>query len=162
MSHAERYAWMSLIAWSGILFLLITRFTTGVEVLGQSLGLTLVEQSAGRLLRTYIFLAVAAIVAESVIAAVLAVRQGRGVERDERDVAIEARANLAAYWFTGIALNVIVIHVLAGAAYESSISSLVPWLALTSMTAVAFVLLLVLTLAQVVQRVATLWAYRGR
>lgn len=159
MSHAERYAWMSLIAWSGILFFLIARFTAGAEVLGQSLGLTLVEQSAARLLRTYATLAVAAIVAESVIAAVLAARQGRGVERDERDVAIEARANLAAYWFTGAALNVIVIHVLAGAAYGPP---LVPWLDLTSLTGVAFVLLLVITLAQVVQRSATLWAYRAR
>lgn len=159
MSHAERYAWMSLIAWSGILFFLIARFTAGVEVLGQSLGMTLVEQSAARLLRTYATLAVVAIIAESAIAAVLAARPGRGVERDERDVAIEARANLAAYWFTGAALNVLVIHVLAVAAYGSP---LVPWLGLTSPTAVAFVLLLVLTLAQVVQRLATLWAYRAR
>lgn len=159
MSHAERYAWMSLIAWSGILFFLIARFTAGVEVLGQSLGLTLVEQSAARLLWTYVLLAVTAIVAESAIAAVLAARRERGVERDERDVAIEARANLAAYWFTGAALNVVVIHVLASAAYGPP---LLPWLELTSLTGVAFVLLLVLTLGQVVQRVATLWAYRTR
>lgn len=159
MSHAERYAWMSLIAWSGILFFLIARFTAGIEVLGQSLGLTLVEQSAARLLGTYATLAVAAIVAESAIAAVLAARPGRGVERDERDVAIEARANLAAYWFTGAALNVIVIHALAGGVYGSP---LVPWLGPPSLTGVVFVLLLVITLAQVVQRVATLWAYRGR
>lgn len=159
MSHAERYAWMSLVAWSGILFFLLVRFTTGVEVLGQSLGATLVEQSPGRLLRTYLGLAVAAIVAESAIAAVLAARRSRGIERDERDVAIEARANLAAYWFTGAALNVVVIHVLAGAAYGLPFLA---WFDLTSLTGVAFVLLLVLTLAQVVQRVATLWAYRAR
>ena len=73
--------------------------------------------------------------------------------------ALVAESVIAACWFTGAALNVIVVHVPAGAAYGPP---RVPWLDLTSLTGIVFVLLLVLTLAQVVQRVATLWAYRAR
>jgi len=159
MPQAERYAWMSLIAWAAILFFLLTRFTAGVEVLGQSLGLTIVEQSAGRLLWTYVSLAVIAIIAESVIAGVLAVHAGNAdIEKDERDLAIEARANLASYWFTAAALNVIVIQVLANAAYGGHT---LPQLNLTSLTGVAFALLLVLTLGEIVKRIALIWNYRA-
>lgn len=41
MSQNERYAWFSLIAWIAILFFLMTRFTAGIDILGQSLGLTI-------------------------------------------------------------------------------------------------------------------------
>ena len=159
MSRAECYAWISLVAWAAILFFLLARFTTGVEVLGQSLGLTIVEQPAARLLWTYASLALIAIVAEIVIAAVLAARSGsEGVEKDERDLAIEVRANLASYWFTAAALNVIVLQVLANAAYGGSVLS---QLNLTSATGMAFALLLVLTLAEIVKRIAVIWNYRA-
>ncbi len=129
-------------------------------MLGQSFGLTIVEQSAGRLLWTYVTLAVIAIVAESVIAGVLSARAGKtDIEKDERDLAIEVKANLASYWFTAAALNVIVIHVLANAAYGGHD---LPKLNLTSLTGVAFALLLVLTLAEIVKRVAVIWNYRAR
>ena len=159
MSQAERYAWISLFAWAFILFLLLTRFTSGVEILGQSLGLSIVEQSAAQLLWIYVSLALIAIVAESVIAAVLAARSGSaGVDKDERDLAIEARANLASYWFTAAALNVIVLQVLANAAYGGSALS---QLNLTSATGMAFALLLVLTLAEIIKRIAVIWNYRA-
>jgi hypothetical protein len=104
-------------------------------------------------------LAVVAIVAESVIAGVLAVQAGKSdIEKDERDLAIEAKANLASHWFTAAALNVIVIHVLANAAYGGHD---LPQLNLTSPTGVAFALLLVLTLAEIVKRVAIIWNYRS-
>jgi hypothetical protein len=158
MSHAERYAWYSLFAWIAILFFLLVRFTAGIEILGQSFGLTIVEQSAGKLLWTYVTLAVIAIVAESVIASVLAVRAGAGkVERDERDIAIEARANLTAYGFMAVALNVIVLHVLLNAAYGGHS---LPQLNLTSVTGVAFALLFVLATAEIVKRLAVIWNYR--
>lgn len=158
MSHAERYAWLSLFAWVAILFFLLVRFTAGVEVLGQSFGFTIVEQSANKLLWTYITLAVIAIVAESVIASVLAVRQGNAkVERDERDIAIEARANLTSYGFMAVALNVIVLHVLLNAAYGGHS---LPQLNLTSLTGIAFALLFVLAAAEVVKRLAIIWNYR--
>jgi hypothetical protein len=151
MSQAERYAWLSLIAWGLILFFLVMRFTTGAEILGQTLGLTIVEQSAARLLWTYVTLAVWAIIAESVIATVLAVMQGKDdIEKDERDRAIDARAKLASYWFMAAALNIIVIHGLANAAYGPVLIQL----DVTSLTGVAFALLLVLTLAEIVNRAA--------
>ena len=159
MSQAERYAWISLFAWTFILFLLLTRFTSGVEILGQSLGLSIVEQSAAQLLWIYVSLALIAIVAESVIAAVLTARLGSvGVDKDERDLAIEAQANLASYWFTAAALNVIVLQVLANAAYGGSALS---QLNLTSATGMAFALLLVLTLAEIIKRIAVIWNYRA-
>ena len=159
MSQAERYAWLSLIAWVAILFFLLTRFTDGIEVLGQSFGFTIVEQPAARLLWTYVTLAVIAIIAESVIGTVLAVQAGRaGIEKDERDVAIEARANLASYWFVAAALNVIVLHVLLNAAYGSAG---MPQLNLTSLTGIAFALLFVLTCAEIVKRIAVIWNYRA-
>jgi hypothetical protein len=142
-----------------ILLFLLMRFTAGVEVLGQSFGLTIVEQPAGRLLWTYVSLAVIAIIAESVIASVLAVQAGKGgVDKDERDAAIEARANLTSYWFMAAALNVIVIHVLANAAYGGHV---LPQLNLTSLTGVAFALLFVLTGAEIVKRLAVIWSYRA-
>lgn len=158
MSQAERYAWLSLVAWVVILFLLWGRFTAGVEILGQSLGLEIVEQSAAQLLWTYVWLAVIAIVAESAIAAVIAAwRGGADIEKDERDLAIEGRANLASYWFVAIALNVIVIRVLSQAAYgELGL----PLLDLSSLTGIAFAILLVLSLAEIVKRIALIWNYR--
>ena len=158
MSHAERYAWYSLFAWIAILFFLLVRFTAGIEILGQSFGLTIVEQSAGKLLWTYVTLAVIAVVAESVIASVLAARRGNEkVERDERDIAIEARANLTSYGFMAVALNVIVLHVLLNAAYGKHN---LPQLDLTSVTGVAFALLFVLAAAEIVKRLAVIWNYR--
>lgn len=157
MTHAERYAWFSLFAWIAILFFLLVRFTAGIEILGQSFGLTIVEQSAGKLLWTYVTLAVIAIVTESIIAAVLATRGGEKVERDERDIAIEARANLTSYGFMAVALNVIVLHVLLNAAYGGHS---LPQLNLTSVTGIAFALLFVLAAAEIVKRLATIWNYR--
>ena len=157
MTHAERYAWFSLAAWLAIVFFLLMRFTTGTEILGQSLGLTIVEQPAAKLLGTYVTLAIIAIIAESVIATVMAVTSGKTtVEADERDHAIEARANLAAYWFMAAAVNVIVLQVLASAAYGSHVLP-----ELTTLTGMSFVLLLTLALAEVVKRIALIWNYRA-
>jgi hypothetical protein len=158
MSNDERYAWWSLVAWIGIMFFLLMRFTTGVELLGNSLGLQIVEQSAARLLGIYISLIIAAIIAESVIAgATAAYAATQGVESDERDAMIAKRASLASYWFVAIALNVIVFHVLASAAFGSPLTS---GLNLTSTTGIAFAILFVLVGAEVVNRAALIWNYR--
>jgi hypothetical protein len=161
MTHAERYAWLSLVAWAGILLFLLMRFTAGFEVLGQSLGFTIVEQSAGDLRGTYVSLVVLAIVAESLIAGSLAIFSSREkVEKDERDHAIESRASLAAYWFVAAALNVIVIQVLAGAAFGGRVLPQLSVTQLTTMTGIAFALLVVLTSAEIVNRIALIWNYR--
>jgi hypothetical protein len=156
MSQAERYAWASLAAWTLILFYLLTRFTTGVEIFGQSLGMTLVEHAPSKLLWTYVTLMVIAVVAESIIAAALARTGADDIEKDERDHAIERRANLAAYWFTAVALNAMVVHVLATATYGSYVD-----IDLTSPTGIAFALLVVLIGAEIVKRLAVIWSYRA-
>jgi hypothetical protein len=158
MSQFERYAWLSLAAWCLILFFLLTRFTAGFEILGQSLGLTVVEQPASKLLWTYVTVAVLAAIAEIVVIVPLTVGSANGqVQKDERDHMIDSRANAAGYWFTAAALNVIVIHVLANAAYGRHI---MPVLDLTGVTGIAFALLLVLTLSEIVKRIAVVWQYR--
>lgn len=158
MSQFERYAWLSLVAWCVILFFLLTRFTAGFEILGQSLGLTIVEQSAAQLFWTYVTVGVLAAVAEVAIIVPMAVAANKGdIEKDERDRLIDSRANSAGYWFMAAALNVIVIHVLANAAFGGHV---MPVLDLTGVTGVAFVLLLVLTLSEIVKRIAVVWQYR--
>ena len=157
MSTSERYAWASVAVWVGILFFLFARFTTGYEVLGQSLGFVIVEQPPARLLWTYVSVCLIAAVGEAVVMSVLAFGTDGAIERDERDRAINARANLASYWFTASALNVIIIHVLMNAVYGGSI---LPNIDLMSVTGIAFALLLVLTLAEIVKRAAVIWNYR--
>jgi hypothetical protein len=158
MANAERYAWLSLVAWIGIMLFLLMRFTTGVEILGNSLGFEIVEQSAARLLGIYISITIAAIIAESVIAgATAAYAATKGVESDERDAMIAQRSSLASYWFVAIALNVIVFHVLASATYGSP---LISGLNLTSTTGIAFAILFVLVGAEIVNRAALIWNYR--
>ena len=158
MASTERYAWLSLVAWIGIMFFLLMRFTTGVEILGNSLGFVIVEQSAARLLGIYISITIAAVIAESVIAGVTSAQAAaRGVERDERDALISQRASLASYWFMAVALNVIVFQVLASATYGKP---LVEGLNLTTTTGVAFAILFVLVGAEIVNRAALIWNYR--
>lgn len=159
MSRTERYAWLSLLAWIAILFFLLVRFTTGIELLGHSFGFTIVEQSAGKLFGTYVSLTIAVIVFESIIASVTAtVGRNGSVEKDERDHAIEARANLASYWFTAASLNIIVIQVLASAAYGIT---LLKDINLVTPTGVVLALLLVLVGAEIVKRIALIWNYRA-
>jgi hypothetical protein len=159
MSSTERYAWASLLVWLVALVFLFTRFTTGVEIFGNSLGLAIVEQPAARLCGTYVSLTIFVIVLESIVASVTAVTGRAGkVERDERDDAIQARANLASYWFMAAALNVIVIQVLASAAYGGAWNE---QLNLTSTSGMAFALLVVLIGAEIVKRVALIWNYRA-
>ena len=145
-------------AWIGIMFFLLMRFTTGVEILGNSLGFEIVEQSAARLLGIYISITIVAIIAESVIAgATAAYAASKGIDSDERDAMISQRASLASYWFMAIMLNVIVFHVLASATYGSP---LIRGLDLTSTTGIAFAILFVLVGAEIVNRAALVWNYR--
>lgn len=161
MSSSERYAWFSLVAWIAILLFLWMRFTTGIEILGQTVGLTIVEQSAAKLLGTYVSLAVFAIIAESIIAGSTAAAAAlQGVVKDERDHAIESRANLAAYWFMAAMVNVIVIQVLAGTAFGGRAILQLPLTNLTTMTGISFALLVILVGAEIVKRIALIWNYR--
>lgn len=158
MTQAERYAWFSLAAWVVILFFLLSRFTTGYAFLGQSLGLTIVEQSAAQLLVTYVTLGIVAAILEVLIIVPMVIRTGHGdIVKDERDRAIDARANLIGYAYMAGMMHVIVIHVLANAAFGGHV---LPQINLTSLTGVAFALLFILTTAEIVKRLAVVWQYR--
>jgi hypothetical protein len=120
--------------------------------------MTIVEQPAGRLFWTYVTVGVLAALAEVAIIVPMAIAANKGdIERDERDRLIDSRANSAGYWFMAAALNVIVIHVLANAAFGGHI---MPVLDLTGVTGIAFALLLVLTVSEIVKRIAVVWQYR--
>ena len=114
------------------------------------------------MLGTYVSLAVFAIIAESIIAGSTAAAAAlQGVVKDERDHAIESRANLAAYWFMAASVNVIVIQVLAGAAFGGRAIPQLPLTNLTTMTGISFALLVTLVGAEIVKRVALIWNYRA-
>jgi hypothetical protein len=158
MTESERYAWLSLLAWIGIMLFLMTRFTTGYEIMGNSIGFTIVEQSAGRLLGIYLGVMIFAIIAEGIIAGATAARgAGKAVGKDERDLMISRRASLASYGFMALALNLIVLHVLASATYGQPV---IAGLDFTSSTGIAFAILFVLVSAEVVNRATLVWNYR--
>jgi hypothetical protein len=157
MSQAERYAWLSLGVWGVVLFVLLARFTAGGEFLGQSIGLRIVEQPAAALLVTYVWLGIVAGIGEAVVASVLAPSTGGAIARDERDKAIEARSQRVAYWTVGAAINVVIIHVLANAAFGGHV---LPKIDLASLTGMSFALLLILVTAEIVERASRIWQYR--
>jgi xanthosine utilization system XapX-like protein len=158
VGQSERYAWLSLGVWLALLALLLTRFTAGVEILGLSFGLTIVEQPAAALLATYVLLGVLAAVGEGTLQAVLAVQAGKSeMEADERDKAISAMSQRIGYWYVAAAINVVILHVLANAAFGGQV---LPKFDLASLTGVAFARLFILITAEVVERLARLWHYR--
>lgn len=147
VTHSERYAALSLLATLAVGAFIVMRFMDGWSV---------PDQSGGLLLKTYVMAVAASVVAESVIAGVLA-RRRTGVDQDERDLAIRRRADQAAWVFAAVALNVLIVQVLMEAAYAGHA---LPRIDLTSAAAVVFVLLLVLYGATAVQRASTLVLYR--
>ncbi len=54
LSVAEKKAWAELAIWVGALLFIWMRLTAGVDVLGQSIGFTVIEQSATRVFRAYL------------------------------------------------------------------------------------------------------------
>ena len=84
MSRAEQYSWLSLAGLAAVFWWFQMRMLD---------GFTVAEQSAARLFGVYVAVIAASTFLELTIAAL--VWRGRPPERDERDAAIEARANLA-------------------------------------------------------------------
>jgi len=73
------------------------------------------------MLWTYVATVLLMIVAHSIIAAVLAARRAGDVLKDERDVAIEARADRIEGYVLTVVINVLVVHALADAAFAGHI-----------------------------------------
>jgi hypothetical protein len=150
MAQAEKYSWASLATTAAIFLFFMMR------MLGDDGSLA--EQSAGRLVTVYISIVVLAIIAESVIAGVLAgVRGGSTIEKDERDHAIEAKANRNAFYFLCGAVNVIVVHALLTAVYPGRMSVFVD---LGSTAGIFFALFSTLFAASIVKLVSIIVYYR--
>ena len=157
MPVAEKRALTEIVLWSVALAYVWIRFTTGWELAGQSFGLEVVEQSAGRAFAAYVGVGIFAAVVQIALRGYFGAK-GEDVEfRDERDRMIETRANQVAYWTGAAILNVIVIHVIATEGFARGRE--LP-LDLASPTGIVFALLAALLLQEIVRNATLLALYR--
>jgi len=149
MSQHEKMAWWSL--GSGILIwlFLVMRFTEAGRI---------VDMPAGDALATYIQMIVLWIVA-SIVPAAFAAKHPQRTDKDERDRAIDALGDRWEGYVVVIAVNALIVHALARALYTDRTPS-VPVPDLGSTTALIFVLLTMLFLADAVKQTVVLWQYR--
>lgn len=148
MSEHERQAWASLGATALVWAFFTMRMTEGGWV---------ADVGPRQMLWTYVATVVLVIASQSIIAAWLAARRGRAPFRDERDAAIEARADRVEGYVLAVVINVLVVHALADAAFAGHA---LPRVDLGSLPTLVFVLLSVLFAGHVVNKVAIIWQYR--
>jgi len=121
-------------------------------------GWSIVEQPASALLGVYFTVLVVSTLSEILISAVGArVSGARRIEKDERDFAIEARANQNERLFIIVAVNVLIWQALWEGALEGHA---LPKIDLTSLPTLFFFLFAVLFGGEIVKRVSTIWLYR--
>jgi hypothetical protein len=149
MSQHEKLAWWALVSGVLIWSFLLMRFTEDWQI---------VELPAPFMLQTYVTMIVLWIVA-SVVPSVLAARDPYGSAMDERDHAIEARGDRWEGWVVVIAVNVLIVHMLANDFYVDRTPSL-PRLDLVTTSGIVFALLTVLFLADAVKQAVIVWQYR--
>jgi hypothetical protein len=149
MSEHEKAAWWSLGSTVLIWLFLAARFTDDGRI---------VELPAGLALETYIEMIVLWIVA-AIVPAVLATKDPAAQVKDERDRAIDALGDRWEGYVVVIAINVLVVHLLARGLYADRTPS-VTILDLSSTTALIFALLTTLFLAEAVKQSVVLWQYR--
>ena len=148
MSKVEQHAWASLIALVAVFYYFQMRMLD---------GWTIVETTPKGLFSLYVMVIVMSIVAEGVIAAVIANKKIGDIEKDERDLFIEARAARVEHVFLLVAINVLIFHMLADAAYANHIF---PSIELTDISTLFFALFSTLFIGEVARRVATIFYYR--
>ena len=150
MARAEQYSWASLVALVAVFGWFQMRMLD---------GWTIIDQPASRLFWVYIVVITAATMAEGLIAgAFKLLAQGQAVERDERDQAIEARANQHERIFIIVAVNVLIWQAL----WEGLLGAQsVPRIDITRLPALVFVLFALLFGGEMVKRVSTIWLYRA-
>ena len=112
MSAREKRTWFELALWSFIIFFLWMRLTDGVTILGQSFGLSVIDQDAVTLLRTYGSIGAMAAIGQLIIRSVLFARNSAEEELDERDVFIERKSDQVGYWVGVGGINLVIVHVL--------------------------------------------------
>ena len=149
MSEHEKFAWASLVASAAVWAFFGMRLTDGGRV---------VEVGVPHLVWTYAATVVLMVVAQSVIAAVLA-RRPQGIAfKDERDHAIAERAGRLEGSVVLVLINVLVIHALADAAFARHA---LPRFDLASLPTLVFALITTLFAGHFVKKVATIWLYRA-
>lgn len=157
MPLAEKRALTEIVLWSVALAYVWIRFTTGWELAGQSFGLEVVEQSAGRVFAAYLGVGIFAALVQVGLRSYFTARGEDAELFDERDQMIETRANQVAYW-TGVAiLNVIIVHVITTEGFARGRE--LP-LDLASPTGMVFALLAALLLQEIVRNATLLALYR--
>lgn len=149
MSRHEQFAWGSLLASVFIWLFLTMRMTEGWMI---------VDASPRHMIWTYGTVVVLMIIAHAVLAGVLAVRAGGGADRDERDLAIAARAERLEGLVVLVAVNVLIIQALAQAAFADHV---LPAVELGTLPVLFYALLTVLFLGHVTSQAATIWLYRA-
>lgn len=148
MSQAEKYSWLSLITTGFIFWFFQMRMLDGWQI---------VNASSGQMLRTYISVVILFIIFESIIAGFTAARgDDKQIEKDERDLKIETRAEQYSLWFLTACINIAIIHLLANSFYEGHI---LPKIDLTHGPTLFFLLFSILILAALVARISTLVLY---
>lgn len=146
MSRAEQYSWASLVALCAVFWWFQTRMLD---------GWTIVDQSPGALFEVYIVVLVASTAIEIAIAALLP--RGKSVEKDERDHAIEARANQNERVFIIAAVNILIWQALWEGVLEGHS---LPKIDLTSLPILFFYLFAILFAGEMVKRISTIALYR--
>lgn len=149
MSEHEKAAWWSLGSTVLIWLFLAMRFTDDGRI---------VELPAGMALETYIEMIVLWIVA-AIVPAVMAAKNPAAQVKDERDRVIDALGDRWEGYVVVIAINVLVVHLLARGLYSDRTPS-VTILDLSSTSALIFALLTTLFLAEAVKQAVVLWQYR--
>ncbi len=151
MSNAQRYALGSLVTTGLIYFFFQERMLDGWQV---------VDRPVNALFWTYGTVVVLAIIAESVLAGFVFARSKGGVDMDERDHAIDARAEANAGLFVVAALNIIIFYALAAGAFpDHTIIGFWEAFALDSPASILFALFSVLFAGHWVKLVSALYLY---
>jgi hypothetical protein len=95
----------------------------------------------------------------SVVPSVIAARDPADAPKDERDRAIAAQGDRCEGWVVVIAINVLIVQMMADRYYVDRTPS-VPRPDLVTTTGIVFALLTVLFLAEAVKQSVIVWQYR--
>jgi len=148
MAQAQKYSIYSLITTGLIYYYFQMRMLHGWGM---------ADISIGDMVQTYIAVIILFVISEAVIAGFLGVRSGKNsIEKDERDLLIERRAEQYSSWFMFAAINVVILHLLADGLYADHRLIQID---LTNVPTLFFVLFTILFGATIVMRISTILLY---
>ncbi|NNC35997.1 MAG: hypothetical protein HKO02_00960 [Hyphomonadaceae bacterium] len=157
MSPTEAYSWVSLLTTAGIFWYFYQRMWDGFQI---------VQHSPGGLIEIFVGLIIFTIIAHAVIAGIFSVQRNKGAgeldfeprEKDERDIAIERKAEQYSHWFIYAAINVIIFHLLFENAYSPEYD---PPFSVLGPSNMFFVLMGSLFVGDIIKRLSMILAYRA-